>query len=663
MTVVRPDRWGYNSLLLTAGLALAPHVAHLPLWIMLTFAAAFAWRFAIENRGWPRPGAPLRLGLTLLVVAATYEHYGTFLGRDAASGLLVSLLALKFLELRKLRDCVVALFLCYLLLLASFLFSQSPVLALYSLMVVAASMAALIRLNQPSGVSFAFSLRLAGVMMLKAVPLMLAMFLLFPRIQGTLWGLTADVYSGLTGMSEVMQPGSVRHLSTSSAPAFRVEFDGQAPQPSRLYWRGIVLWHTNGQRWTRGPAMDVLDARLALQHLGAPVKYTVTLEPSNKPWMLALDLPVVVPLRARSRPGHVLEHGHPIRERLRYTLVSYPRYDTGPLGPLERKHALQLPARVSARVRALAHAWRQPARDDLAVARAALDYFRREPFVYTLNPPVLGVDPVDEFLFSIRRGFCGHFASAFVTLMRAAGVPSRIVQGYQGGEFNPAGNYWIVRQADAHAWAEIWLSGRGWVRVDPTAVVAPERVELGIDAVRRLELQGVELGRLSAEAVRKLIERGWFAEAWRTMRLYWDAANLVWHRSVLGYDQQRQQLLLDSLRLPRLSWQGLLAALGAVVIFGLLVLALATHHATRIDPAQACYRSFCGKLARIGIRRGPAEGALAFAERATSERPDLKPTVATVTELYLRIRYASLAGQEYLRTLKRLVAEFRPSTR
>jgi hypothetical protein len=276
---------------------------------------------------------------------------------------------------------------------------------------------------------------------------------------------------------------------------------------------------------------------------------------------------------------------------------------------------------------------------------------------------VLGDDPVDEFLFSTRRGFCGHFASAFVTLMRTAGVPSRVVAGYLGGEYDPAGDYWIVRQEDAHAWAEIWTPSRGWVRIDPTAAVAPERLEFGIDGVRTLALRGVQLGRLPADAVRKLIELGWLRSSWQYTRLYWDAANLSWHRWVVDYDRQRQQQLLHGLRLPSLAWHSMLVILLLVTLCALLALGAMTRRPSRPDSAQRVYRRFCRKLERIHLRRAPAEGALAFSRRVAVARPDLKPALDDITGLYLQLRYADLSAAVGMRAFRRAVRQFRPGIR
>ncbi len=380
--------------------------------------------------------------------------------------------------------------------------------------------------------------------------------------------------------------------------------------------------------------------------------------------MFALGLPATVPAGAQALPGLVLQRSEPTRERYRYELTSYTRYRTGTLAPAVRASALQLPDDLSPRVRALANQWRRRAESPQAVVQAALRYFREENFVYTLTPPLLGGDPVDEFLFSVRRGFCEHYASAFVTLMRAAGVPSRVVLGYLGGENNAAGGYLIVRQADAHAWAEVWLPGHGWTRVDPTGAVAPERIEHGIDAVRRLEAQGMTPGSLPSAAVLRVLELGWFARTWNATRLYWDLMNVSWYRWVADYTSERQERFLARFGFERVSWIGMLAALvGGVALFLLAYAVLLLRGKKHRDPVQAAYRRFCKKLARAGLVRAPNEGALAFARRCTQKRPELQPAIEAVTQLYLRLRYGRFPAKENLAVLKQRVAAFKVSER
>ncbi len=659
MTALPVDRRVFMGLLAAGVFAVVPHALELPTWIIAVFAASAAWRYGIEVHQWYRPGRLVRFGLMLLVLVAVFRQYHTLLGRDPGVALLITLIGLKFLELKTARDFIVSLFVFYLIILSGFLFSQSLWLGAWALLAVTVSTAALVHLTQPTGLDLRQRLRLSGAMLAKAVPLMVIVYLLFPRISGTLWGMPADAHSGLTGMSDTMQPGSIRSLSESSEIAFRVSFDGAPPPARELYWRSLVLTEFDGQGWRRDITRASTEA-VSFVPLNASVRYDVTLEPSNKPWIPALDLPAMRPSGAYYRPDFTLEHREPIRERLNYSLTSYTRYRTGALDPVERAHALNLPHTLSSRVRALVAQWRRENSDPQRMAQAALDYFRRENFVYTLSPPLLGNDPVDEFLFTTRRGFCEHYASAFVALMRAAGIPSRVVAGYLGGELNTAGDYMIVRQSDAHAWAEIWLAQRGWVRVDPTGAIAPERIELGIDAVRRLELQGVALGSLSSEAVQRALELGWFEYIARHTHWYWDYTNLAWYRWVVDYGKERQEHFLTALGIDDISWGRLVSLLviGVLLVISIYVLFLSRPKKSA-DPALALYLRFCRKLARAGLTRAAHEGAHAFAERAARKRVDLAASITEITALYEALRYGRVAadGKKFT-SLKKSIAAF-----
>ena len=646
------------GLMAAGAIAVTPHALELPLWIVTVFAAGMAWRYVSERYQAYRPGRLTRTALMLLILAAVFHQYGTLLGRDPGVALLITLLGLKFLEIKTVRDYTVSLLLFYLVILGGFLYSQSLWLGAWALLSVAAATAALIQLVQPTGLDLARRLRLSTAMLAKALPLMVVVYLLFPRISGTLWGLPADAYSGLTGIPDVMQPGNIRSLSESSAIAFRVTFDGAPPPMRELYWRARVLTDTDGRSWRAG--MERAATKVAFRPLGDPVSYHVTLEPSNQSWMPALDLPATRPRDAFYRPDFTLEHDGPVRERLDYTLTSYTRYRTGALDDRERRRDLQLPADLSPRVRALAGEWRRAAAGPLQIAQAALDYFHRENFVYTLNPPLLGGDPVDEFLFNTRRGFCEHYAAAFVTLMRAAGVPSRVVVGYQGGELNQAGDYMIVRQSDAHAWAEIWAAERGWVRVDPTAAVAPERIELGLDAVRRLEQEGVTLGSLPEAAVLRALKLDWLQNITLHARWYWDLANLTWYRWVVDYGKERQRRFLASLGLEDISWgrlAGLLVGGVLLVTLGYAVFSLRPKKST--DAALALYLRFTRKLARADMVRAPHEGALDFARRCARRRPDLRERIDIITGHYLQARYGRRHDAQTRRAFRHAVSTFR----
>ncbi|MHB8453319.1 MAG: transglutaminase TgpA family protein [Acidiferrobacterales bacterium] len=646
------DRHGVNWLLACAVIVLAPLATHLPVWLDVLSAALLLIRYVIARRGWPLPRRFLRVALTVALTAGVYLRFGTVLGRDAGIALLVGMLALKFLEVRTLRDAALCVFLLYFLTLGSFLFSQSLWLAAYLGIAVVLSTATLVRVSFPQGPGAGASLRLSLALLVKAVPLTVVLFLFFPRIQGALWALPADAHGASTGMSDTMSPGSINELAQSDAVAFRVAFRGPPPPAKDLYWRSLVLWDTNGRIWSRGNV-----ARQQVLATGnTPVRYEVTLEASDRPWLVSLDWPGSAPAGAEVSAGDVLEFTRPVRERLRYPVLSYLHPRSRALSAAARSRALALPPSTTARVRALAQGWRARESEASGVVNDALDFFRGKDFVYTLRPPLLGANPVDEFLFDTRRGFCEHYAAAFVTLMRAAGIPSRVVVGYQGGEYNPGGGYFIVRQSDAHAWAEVWLAGRGWVRVDPTAAVAPERIEYGEDVLRRLLGTGMPLDRFTPAMLRRAIELGWFGKLGRSAGLAWDSVNTAWYEWVLDYSRSRQNQMLKHLGLDH--WPRSLVTVGAfaVMILMLGIYALTLGLRKREDPVKAAYRRFCAKLARVGLPRAPWEGPSAFADRVALARPDLRDEIGAVTRAYIDLRYGETGDAGALR---RRVAAFK----
>lgn len=651
-----PDRIALQWLLASGFLASGSLAFELPLWISGVFVVCVLWRYAIERFHVYRPARFARYALVALAVFGVYREFGTILGRDPGLGLLVVLLGLKLLELRSVRDAMITLFLFYVVMVGGFLFDQTLPISIWIAVSVWVSLAALVRLQQALPARVA--LRLAGELLLKAAPLLVILYMLFPRVGGALWGLPADVHKGFSGIPDEVRAGTIRELSLSSEIALRVDFiGGGAPPPAReLYWRALVLSDTDGRTWKRGASSA---ATAPLRPLGPPVQYRVTLEPSEKRWLLALEMPVTTPVGAFMRPGFTLMRAEPVRERMSYTVTSHPRYATAPLAPSERNIALARPP-VSARVLAFADDLRAQHPEPAARVRAVLDHIRRENFVYTLAPPLLGDDPVDQFFFETRRGFCEHYAAAFATLMRAAGVPARVVIGYQGGELNPAGNYLIVRQSDAHAWAEVELPERGWVRVDPTAAVAPERVELGIEAIRRLEAQGLVAGSVEADVLARALNLPWFEQALRRARLYWDYTNLAWYRFVVDYRKEDQENFLHAFGFENVEWSRVLVILGGACVLVLLGYVIWSRRAPPLDPVKRIYAHFCRKLARVGIRRAPYEGPVAFAERVRTARPDLAPSVGAITERYLALRYGQHASNDALRMFVRAVRVLNP---
>lgn len=638
-----------NTAWLLASLAMvvAPHVAHLPVWIPFIFLGIGLWRLYALRRPASLPGQRLLLLAAVAAALGVLATYHTLFGRDAGVALLVVMLSLKLMEIRGLRDVMVALFLGYFLVITNFLYSQSIPMGFYMLAAVLLITATMVGLNHAGKDAPWKRLRIAAVLLGQAVPVMLVLFVLFPRVPGPLWGLPSDAYAGMTGLSDTMAPGSISRLSQSGEVAFRVVFDGPAPPPRQRYWRGPVLNRFDGRTWSAGLSRLGNAAFIAQ---GVPVGYTVTLEPHNKHWLFALDLPASVPTAARMTRDFQLLSTAPVRQRVRYHVLSYPHYEAMPeLGENERGRALQLPPDANPRARKLAASWKASGAGGREIVARALSLFRNGPFVYTLTPPLLGQEPVDDFLFNTRRGFCEHYAGSFVFLMRAAGVPARVVTGYQGGELNPLGNYLIVRQSDAHAWAEVWLENAGWVRVDPTAAVAPQRVESGIASVMAATEPVPMLAR---------VDITWL----RQFGLAWDSVNNTWNQWVLGYGTERQLEFLARLGMGLASWEEMAAGLMAGV--GILLAAFAAFMLWRIrpapaDPAVAIYRRFRRKLARRGIVLLDSEGPRAFAERVAAQHPELAGKVLAITELYITLRYGPHPSHGGLQQFRRTVRAFK----
>ena len=635
-----------NWLLLAFALTAAPHLIRLSPWIGGFCMVFCAWRLLATRRGWPLPGRWQLFGFTLLAAVGILASYGTLLGRDAGVAMLVVMLSLKLLEMRTLRDSMVVILLSYFLVISQFLYTQSLLTALYMLFAVLVLTASLISLNHPVREHPWRKLKLAGILLAQATPLMLVLFILFPRVAGPLWGLPDDAHNGMSGLSDNMTPGSISKLSQSDAVAFRVNFSSALPAPALRYWRGPVMTKYDGRTWSAdNPAATQAPQ---LQLAGQPVEYDVTLEPHNKRWLFALDMPATLPPHSSITPGLLLLADQPVTQRMRYDMVSYPRYRAGlTLSEAERQRAVYLPEDANPRTLALAAQWRRSAKNDAQVMQQALKMFREQPFVYTLNPPLLGENPVDDFLFNTQRGFCEHYAGSFAVLMRAAGIPARIVTGYLGGEVNPFGNYLIVRQSDAHAWVEIWLKGQGWLRVDPTAAVSSARVEQGIGAALPAAEPLPALARLDNTWLRKL-------------RLSLDGVNNSWNQWVLGYDTQLQMQFLSGLGLGDVSWDKLATWLAAMLGLLLLIMAGLILRQQRIaeDQAQMLYRLFCRKLAKRGIVRGLSEGPLDFAARIAAGHPAWLNQAHAIIQQYIDLRYGEGPSQENLRQLRRMIQEF-----
>ena len=634
----------------------APHLLRMSYWIAVFFLAIVAWRGWVAWAAMHFPGRLVTTTLTIAAAIATYFTYSRIVGREAGVALLVVMSALKLLEMKTQREVTLSIYLGFFLVLTNFLFSQTIPLGIYMLVCVWIFIGTLVGFNRiGSSPTFTERMRPAGALLAQSLPLMVAFFILFPRAAGPLWALPTDTRSATSGLSDSMAPGNISNLIKSDAIAFRVQFEGDRPAYSTLYWRGPVLTQFDGVTWSLSPDRSRGSPSTYARAL-KPTRYTVTLEPHNKTWLFALDVPALVP------PDSFLLHDlqlrtpeqRPVRDRKRYEMTSYLDYRYGastPRGPL--REALRFDETRNPRTIALGRQWARESANTPEVLQKAFQYFNRE-FTYTLEPPPLNSrDPYDAFLFETKQGFCEHYAGSFALAMRAAGIPSRIVTGYQGGEVNPFNNELVVRQADAHAWVEIWVPDRGWLRVDPTAAVSPLRIESGANAA--YGPIGVLPRLLAADPLGVLVG---IRDAWRAMNSQWDA----W---VVGYSMDRQRQLFAELGFPGIDWRALgfwlmvaTFAVGAAISIGLLV----RDRPRRDEPSLTAWNRFCAKLAAAGVApRAPHEGPLDFLRRVESSRAELAAAAHDITLRYVEARYGAGATRKELRELARRVREFRPA--
>ncbi|MCC2954559.1 DUF3488 and transglutaminase-like domain-containing protein [Massilia sp. IC2-477] len=653
-------------LLGSALLVLAPHVSHLPLWVTLLCAATLLWRAVITLRGKRMPSTMVLLPIAAGAMAGIQVSYQTLLGRDAGVAMLVLLVAFKMLEMHARRDLYVVIFLCFFLVLTNFFYAQGIGTALLMVVAVLALLTTQLSFQFTGAVpQLRARAGMAAKMLLFAAPLAVALFFVFPRLGSPLWGMpgAGGNSGGKSGLSDRMAPGQMSNLAMSDEPAFRVRFEGQVPPKEQLYWRGLVLDAFDGLAWTRGGSIPTKSGN-SLSVRGQAQRYEITLEPSETRWLFTLEMPGHMPEVAgyRVRASHQLELStvQPLTQRVRYSMISYPDYALDGRTALDDPSQwLLLPYGYNPKALAAGLALR---REPLPARRIeqVLRQFREQPYRYTLEPPLLGRHSIDEFLYGTRAGFCEHYSGAFVFLMRAAGIPARVITGYQGGELNPIDGYVTVRQSDAHAWAEVWLRGRGWVRVDPTAAVAPERVQrnlsaavdppapFGIDALRGMPLfdggGNALLGRLR-DAI--------------------GAVNNGWNQWILNYTPERQRGFMQSLQSGFANWRVVALLMAGAAV---LLLARILYLRREIDPIEAVYSSLCKRLAHLGLARAADEGPTAYAARIAATQqlaPPSREAAAEILRRYSAWRYAppqpasAPHGRQLAATLKRLLSQVR----
>jgi transglutaminase-like putative cysteine protease len=655
-----------DTLLLLAStvLVLVPHTAHLPLWVTLLCGATLVWRAALTLLGRRMPANLVLVPIAVAAMAGVLQTYHTVLGRDAGVAMLVLLVAFKMLEMHARRDLFVVVFLCFFLVLTNFFYSQSIGTALLMLVSIVALLTTQLSFQLTGAVPPLRTRLLMGAKILTlAVPLAALGFVLFPRVDGPLWGQPDDARSAHTGISDSMAPGQFSNLAQSDEPAFRVKFDGAPPDQSELYWRGPVLGAYDGRTWTRVIPRHYAGRKspepLAIAVRGPALRYQVTMEPSDARWLFALEMPQALPQLSSGSASvsseFEIQAASPVRERIRYDLASYVNFNLQAGETLDNAYQwLLLPYGRNPRALAAGQRLRRDYADPAKRVLAVLNQFSTGGYAYTLQPPLLGDNAVDEFLYATRAGFCEHYAGAFVFLMRAAGVPARVVTGYQGGERNPIDGYLTVRQSDAHAWSEVWLPKLGWLRIDPTAAVAPDRVQRNLaQALPAPSPFGLEgLGRLLQPDPDSLLAK---------VRYAIGAANNSWNQWVLNYTPQRQQALMASLQDNLLSWHSaaVLASAGA-----LLLLAGKFSRRRRAHPVDTLYSALCHRLGQLGLPRAPDEGPTAYAARiaAAGLAPETKAAAAEFLRRYSAWRYAlptQAHGASLATILKELLSRVR----
>jgi protein-glutamine gamma-glutamyltransferase len=638
--MAHPDPVTLRRLLWAAGccaLAAFANLPSLPVWVLLVAFAAGGARVLLAMRGAGPPPPIVLVPVAAIAIVALLLRFHTLNGITAGTGLLCLMAGLKLLETRRLRDIHVIVLIIYFLGLAALLRSESFWLLTYVIGVCFLATATLVQLTVSlPGPGWRESLRHAGRMLAHALPLALFLWLLFPRLAEPLWKISDEGGSAVTGLSDTMDPGEISDLVLSDDIAFRAHFAGAVPSVRNRYWRGPVLEEFNGHLWRRNDRPVNAAASIGPLRADAPVySYTIGLEPYPHNWIYSLDRPVRWNVEhARLSDSGVLERRDPISQPIDVVLTSIAGAAApGTLEPYLRSRDLALPPQRNPRTAQLARQMRGAHPDERDYVRSVLAMLHDQAFFYTLTPPHLGENSVDDFLFDSRRGFCGHYASAFAVMMRAAGIPARVVTGYLGGMENPYGHYWIIRQSDAHAWVEVWIEGSGWLRIDPTAAIASTRVEQGGADDNVNALLGIDLHR----------QGSWLAD----LALRLDALRQFWIERILQFDQSAQQSLLQQLAIPvpDTGKFALLLALCVGCAFGWMSWQVRRDiSAPASDRAARAFKRFCARLAKIGLPREAHEGAEAFAARIALARPDLGDAIRALMRQYSDVRYGADAA-------------------
>ncbi|MCK4840488.1 MAG: DUF3488 domain-containing transglutaminase family protein [Methylococcales bacterium] len=638
-------------LLLSIGLITLPHINNIPLPLFVFFSLLLIWRFVAI---WKSDYLPNKLFVFLITVSGLillYNQHQGLLGRDAGTSLFVTALGLKLLEINKERDLYLISYLAFIVAASQFLFQQSILMAGYILFVCCALLATLVSINSYKAETIP-ALKTAAIIILQALPLAIIIFILFPRVEAPRWMMFDQQYSARSGLSDSLEPGSISQLGMSDELVFRVKFEGDIPSPNQRYWRGPVFSYTDGKRWTETKKLFFHKYMDKPVYTGNAYQYTLMMEPQEKDWVFALDMPVSYPQPLKKNALYQLINPDNSNERTEYKISSYPQYNTGYITKTERKDNLQLPAQPSEKITELVtqlHGFDQSAN---IFIQSVLAHFSNENFYYTLMPPLMEDKPIETFLFESRYGFCSHYATAFVYLMRVAGIPARVVGGYQGGELNKIGGFLEIRQANAHAWAEVWLQGKGWTRFDPTAAIAPERIEQDVNIDLQIATGLVNFTPVYVNASKAM---SWMKQ----VRQAWRSVDYGWQRWVINYTSANQSKFLDTLGIRSIKsmvyW--LMVAIGLIALC--LAFVILKNKRSKIDKELMLYQQFCKKLAKAGIHKQNGETASTFSLRAQKQCPELADKINKISCIFIRLRYEKSLAEDDFSSFKRAVTSFK----
>ena len=645
------------SLLAGIHLSALPLYDGMPVAIIILLLTLSLWQFFIIKQQRNNPGKLIQTLIIVISFITVLYTYGHIFGQQPGIALVVLMTVLKLFETKNSRDCYIIIYSAFFIIASNFFHSQSVWLIIYVFFVVVFLVAITIALSDKrNSMPLRNRLAMASRFVFYAMPLMLILFVLFPRIPGPLWGLPDDAYSSQMGLSEEMSPGSINRLISSSAIAFRVKFDHNIPLHKDRYWRGVVLSTYDGKTWRRNDAPVSAQANIRYKDAetsNSDFRYTVTLEPTNLNWLLSLEYPKIQPgpgensAYRMNREAMLVTPGK-TNNAINYTVSS--QIDASNLALFEQedyKNRL-LPIRKNPRTMRLARElYRSSGFETKRYVGAVLNYFRNNNFVYTLSPDLLGENAMDDFLFNSQRGFCEHYASAFTYLMRAAGIPSRIVIGYQGGKMNPLDDYMIVRQSDAHAWSEVWLQDR-WQRIDPTAAVSPDRIERGI-LNAGLDNNRLPLLLVSNNALIK------------NMAFLYDSFQNNWNQWVIGFNQKKQNDLLKALGFDKATSSDLILLLVFCLSIAGLIIGwfLLSHKTVEKDRVQHYYNLFCQKLQRHGLQRQLNEGPVDFENRIYKEAILGVPTKTDIAYIFKAYRTLHYGNQENINLKKKYFKKIR----